>query len=499
MLSDERFKGKVVEWKGKYGWIVPAEAIDHPEASLHSGRIFLSADDVEEEIQGSVGCPVSFLCYSDGTGLGAASCRPVTDDNDDGSFDDTSAPVEVQEGAEDSSGDGTGSLSNGPLPVGGVKRPGGALGRTELFGEPVNGRVMKWMDTYGWIRPEFPIEHPAAAAHNGDIYFRQDDVLEDLSGVGCTVQFMPYVDTKGIGASKVRPVHSNGFSGPSMRSRPEALALFSRLLQTEGSRPPLGTAGAASTVHKMLEDAVWEAVEPMAYLEEILSPQELSKRIFMYFGKALQIPQLKALPWRRAVSQFTEVAMTSYAQAYKTRPWFYDMDLSPALASAAWALLQTGQGEAKAESEAEVGEAVAEEYAAQLERARVAECLLDALKETFTDGVTVKKLYNGLNGVFVKTYIESVKDQSASDDLHRAQIFLRRWVEDGVARVWQDCPARRSYSQRLAWPSCWETWSSPWARRKPSRVSLASCSPVAACPKAGRPGTGMPSSQWAWS
>eukprot|EP00435_Cladocopium_sp_Y103_P051896 s359_g16.t1 len=42
------FLGQVVDWKGKYGWILPAEMIRHAKASMRQGRIFVSRTDLGE-------------------------------------------------------------------------------------------------------------------------------------------------------------------------------------------------------------------------------------------------------------------------------------------------------------------------------------------------------------------------------------------------------------------------------------------------------------------
>merc|ERR1712048_900316 len=72
-----RVTGKVKEWKGKFGWIVPDMKLNPPEAKKNDGKIYLAHEDVEEELEG-VGASVSFFVYSDGEGLGAMNVRPAT-------------------------------------------------------------------------------------------------------------------------------------------------------------------------------------------------------------------------------------------------------------------------------------------------------------------------------------------------------------------------------------------------------------------------------------
>mmetsp|Transcript_28381 Transcript_28381/g.90323 ORF Transcript_28381/g.90323 Transcript_28381/m.90323 type:complete len:456 (-) Transcript_28381:370-1737(-) len=77
-LLQTRITGRLQEVKGKFGWIWPDKPINHPDAGMHEGKIYLSHKDVEAEIPG-VGTHVSFVLYADGSGLGAMNCRPMDD------------------------------------------------------------------------------------------------------------------------------------------------------------------------------------------------------------------------------------------------------------------------------------------------------------------------------------------------------------------------------------------------------------------------------------
>lgn len=69
------FLGQVVDWKGKYGWILPAEMIRHAKASMRQGRIFVSRTDLVGGIKDLLpGVMVQFQLYEDDAGLGAQSC-----------------------------------------------------------------------------------------------------------------------------------------------------------------------------------------------------------------------------------------------------------------------------------------------------------------------------------------------------------------------------------------------------------------------------------------
>eukprot|EP00397_Hematodinium_sp_SG-2012_P042411 GEMP01046907.1.p1 GENE.GEMP01046907.1~~GEMP01046907.1.p1 ORF type:complete len:150 (+),score=23.25 GEMP01046907.1:60-452(+) len=71
-LSDQLIAGRVVQWKGSYGWIEPIVTIEHPEVNRHKGRIFVHADDIRGKWKLKVGSIVEFFLYLDSEGLGAS-------------------------------------------------------------------------------------------------------------------------------------------------------------------------------------------------------------------------------------------------------------------------------------------------------------------------------------------------------------------------------------------------------------------------------------------
>ncbi|CAK0829706.1 unnamed protein product [Prorocentrum cordatum] len=70
-ISAEKFQGTVSAWKGKFGWITPAEEIEHEKAKLHKGGLFVSMDDLEGVTKLTEGATVEFHIWEDATGLGA--------------------------------------------------------------------------------------------------------------------------------------------------------------------------------------------------------------------------------------------------------------------------------------------------------------------------------------------------------------------------------------------------------------------------------------------
>merc|ERR1712066_398577 len=65
-LTAEPFSGEVVEWKGKFGYIMPAEEIEHENAQKHGGKLWVSMNDIASgETELPVGAIVTFHIYSD--------------------------------------------------------------------------------------------------------------------------------------------------------------------------------------------------------------------------------------------------------------------------------------------------------------------------------------------------------------------------------------------------------------------------------------------------
>merc|ERR1712232_1314103 len=68
-LTADKFSGEVVAWKGKFGYIQPAEPIDHPNAAKSEGKIWVSISDCPDQAELAVGTQVAFHVYTDKTGV----------------------------------------------------------------------------------------------------------------------------------------------------------------------------------------------------------------------------------------------------------------------------------------------------------------------------------------------------------------------------------------------------------------------------------------------
>merc|ERR1719272_988469 len=76
-ISEAPFSGTITAFKGKYGWIEPAESIEHPKANLHKGGLFFSSSDLALGEPLEPGTIVEYHIWEDDTGLGAEEVTPV--------------------------------------------------------------------------------------------------------------------------------------------------------------------------------------------------------------------------------------------------------------------------------------------------------------------------------------------------------------------------------------------------------------------------------------
>merc|ERR1712080_527349 len=70
-ISAEKFTGTIHEWKGKYGWIQPAEEIEHAKAKKREGLLFVGMNDIGDAKELTPGATCEFHIWEDATGLGA--------------------------------------------------------------------------------------------------------------------------------------------------------------------------------------------------------------------------------------------------------------------------------------------------------------------------------------------------------------------------------------------------------------------------------------------
>merc|ERR1712137_1188915 len=63
-LTAEKFTGEVVSFRGKFGYIMPDEEVDHPDAKKKDGKIWVSVNDIQGD-ELTEDQQVSFHIYTD--------------------------------------------------------------------------------------------------------------------------------------------------------------------------------------------------------------------------------------------------------------------------------------------------------------------------------------------------------------------------------------------------------------------------------------------------
>lgn len=237
-ISTAPVQGKVVEWRGKFGFISPDEPLDIPELEdkkklgKRTGQIYCHAVDVEGEMP-LPGAVVIFFVYSDPTGIGAEMCQVVEQGEADASASAAAADAMEEEPAADADEEAAGADGEDAPPSRPRDRPrtrggkgrtkdgnrdgkgkgegkkntgpsGPDLPRTRVSDVPVTGEVQNWRGKFGWIKPLEEVDHPDMSKHKGDIYVHQKDLIgaEELEK-GQSVQFFLFKDPSGLGAEEV--------------------------------------------------------------------------------------------------------------------------------------------------------------------------------------------------------------------------------------------------------------------------------------------------------
>jgi len=219
-----RVTGRVISWKGPFGFIQPDSPVDHPMGTRRGGKIYLDQIDVEKELSG-VGAQVSFFVYCDADGLGAEHCIP--------------GKGTVVQQTMKASGKGAGKLTKpvhvsdklkpaskalvkpnvGLKPKPPVVKPphaedGGerkaasappdlASRETVLF--DLSGVVKHWKGEVGWVKVDEDLDLPDAKgkAKKNEFYAHSTDVDGEMPLTNAKVTFNLYKDNNGHGCENI--------------------------------------------------------------------------------------------------------------------------------------------------------------------------------------------------------------------------------------------------------------------------------------------------------
>jgi len=200
-----------------------------------------------------------------------------------------------------------------------------------------------------------------------------------------------------------------------------------------GKGPKMSQEELNSQVHKALSEAVWEAVQTVAELEDTWSPEEMTKRIVRYLYKSSTAADLTALPWKQAAQQFIEKAAQSYNSACHEKAWFGELDIAPAMGQACAVVADACGGFPRPSSE-QVAELAMGWYKDRLEKTKVEKVLWEWIQTNFpADDKIQGKLYKALNNSYTKAY-DSARGKSAQGNVEK---FMKSWIRDSMGRVWE--------------------------------------------------------------
>lgn len=81
------------------------------------------------------------------------------------------------------------------------------LPRERVTEELITGEILEWKDTFGWVKPDVPVDHPASKHRDGKIYVNKKDLTSQTDPEkGARVKFYVYEDPSGLGAEEVQIV-----------------------------------------------------------------------------------------------------------------------------------------------------------------------------------------------------------------------------------------------------------------------------------------------------
>jgi len=108
-ISPHRVQGTVLQWCGRYGWIQPSVRIEHDQAALNGGRVFIHRNDLPTNTHWLIGgAQVSFLPYADGKGLGAEALLLEAQDSESAAMEEPASQLmgDVEMKEDDAAEDG---------------------------------------------------------------------------------------------------------------------------------------------------------------------------------------------------------------------------------------------------------------------------------------------------------------------------------------------------------------------------------------------------------
>lgn len=193
-------------------------------------------------------------------------------------------------------------------------------------------------------------------------------------------------------------------------------------------------------LHTILYTEVGEAVRPHAHVEKNWSESEMVKRIVRYIYNQAGKEEVLTLPWEEGVKKFVSSAMQSYAASCQEKDWFYDVDLVPVFQRAAWEVLTASKNSQGMDYRIveEIAELECQSYVDETlsNKAMWVAVTTPPVSQIVPDVKRQGKIFASLQRTFTPALDLALSDTRPLEDLQRLEIFLKKWMEDSLARMW---------------------------------------------------------------
>lgn len=189
-------------------------------------------------------------------------------------------------------------------------------------------------------------------------------------------------------------------------------------------------------ISHVLYNCVAEAVKPVSKRESEWSAGEMVKRITKYFCKGLALEMLST-PWRQATQSFVEGAMQGYVSACGFKPWFFELDLAPAVCAAAWELAKGSGSVGRGLRPRDVEQFAVAQYQDAMEAALLDKALWDVTEATFPEHAACGKICKTLRVELDRALADAKAMSRSVSDLQRVETFTRQWLENSMSRCLQ--------------------------------------------------------------
>lgn len=360
----------------------------------------------------------------------------------------------------------------------------------------MSGTVVDWLGTFGWITPALPIDHVGASRHGGRVFFACEDVADVLNGVGSLVTFFAYQEPNGLGAMDVRPAivvpTRPGYAQPaSLQALPDldtaanGMAASDYLRRSRRRRFPISHQQALANAHDALYNAIWQATLPIASMDTEWSHSEMTKRIVKTLYKAAQPVELLSQPWDQAAQQIQENAIHNFASSCGEKPWFFEVDLAPAVCALAWETIQASTFRPRPDFE-ELEKVCTGQYEDLMDVLLMEKAIWAATSAVLGEAVPVNKISKILLSTHQGAFNLVMSYSKPATDSEKVELFMQCWLNHSMERIGWSLNSAAICTQEIV-ESLFQALVAPFGEKHPF-----SCVPAALTRRIGRPPSEWP-------